>query len=112
MRILGCIFAFYVLFLSFQPGITAMLAYAGPGIEACCGDLCEPLEDSPVQEGEEKENNSCDPSHFCNCCLVYSSGLASENFAIPLEFSQVFLEKKERVPAHIAPDFWQPPKIV
>ena len=113
MKVFGFIFSFYILFLALQPGLS-QLVNIGQAEETCCGgNLCEPFEEGQKQDQPDKDaDNSCNPFQFCKCCVVYNTNFTLETLNPVLVFAKPKTNITEKVPPHIALDFWQPPKIV
>ena len=116
MKIFGFILAFYILFLSVQPGLKNVTNLTGTKTETCsCGSSCEPIEkkesEQPSNKKEDSNNKACNPFQPCQCCIVFN------NDFVFLTSSPVFILAKqqtriaEKIPPQIALDFWQPPKI-
>ena len=116
MKVFGHIFAFYVLFLAFQPGLGEMLSL-NKATEMCCpGSSCDPIEEGQTDEQSDKnkdaDDNACNPFQSCKCCVVYNKSFALETLSPLVIFSKSKVDIEEKVPPHIALDFWQPPKIM
>jgi hypothetical protein len=90
-----------------------MKFFSGERTETCrCGKTCEPVEKKqPVKPIEKKDDQSCNPFQNCKCCVGFNT-----DFAMLCLLPQLFIIKlhdnnQEKIPPHIALDFWQPPKI-
>ena len=115
MKILGFIFAFYVLFLSLEPGLK-YIVNVGQSTETCsCGSSCEPIEKKQPEKQSDKKDNTdnkaCNPFQICNSCTVFTSDLICLNFSPVIIFSKSYTDSKDKIPPQITLDFWQPPKI-
>ena len=116
MKAFGFIFAFYILFLSLQPGLKDMISVKQV-IETCsCGSSCEPIEKKQSDKQSEKkdgnENSACNPFQICKNCIAFTGDFAFQNFTAKILFAKPQADNKEKVPPQITLDFWQPPKIV
>lgn len=115
MKVAGVIFAFYILFLSIQPGLKAIAGMTSQNTETCCGGSCEPIEKKePEKQSDKKdntENDVCNPFQFCKYCIGFNTALAFQAPTPITSFAKLHAEGNEKVPPQIALDFWQPPKI-
>ncbi len=88
----------------------------GQKAEICsCGSSCEPIEKKqPAKQSGNKDNTKnkvCNPFQICKCCVGFNADFTFQNFTPILFFATLQTINKEKVPLHIALDFWQPPKI-
>lgn len=115
MKIFGIIFAFYILFLSVQPGLNDITNLTSTKTETCCGGSCEPIEkEQPAKQSEKKDGNdksACNPFQICKACIAFTADFVLLNFTPTITFSKHQADNKEKVPPQITIDFWQPPKI-
>lgn len=116
MKVFGFMIAFYILFLSVQPGLSDMISLTSQSVETCCGGSCQPFErEDPTKEPERKgcdENSNCNPFQTCKGCPAFTSDFTYQNFLLVPLFSKQRIGTNDRVPPRITLDFWQPPKIV
>jgi len=109
MRIFALLFGFYIMYLALLPGIST-IADNHIEVETCCSDSCGSSEPEPTdcEDGED----GCNPFQSCYCCIGFNMSLSFIPATADILFFKSHIEVKEKVPPHIALDFWQPPKIV
>ena len=115
MKISGFIFAFYILFLSVEPGLKDIITF-GQTTETCsCGSSCEPIEgnqkEKQTNKNDNTDNKACNPFQICNSCTVFTSDLLCLSFSPIIIFSNSYTNNKDKIPPQITLEFWQPPKI-
>ena len=115
MKILSFIFSFYILFLALEPGIIS-LSFTEIQQTGCCNDKsCQPIEKPlPAKKSEKKgcgETSNCNPFQICKTCTAFISGFALQTITPIILFAKPQANNKEKVPAQITFDFWQPPKM-
>lgn len=113
MRFVAGFLAFFVMIMSVQPEISAILSFSTT--ECCSSDHCSA--NTAKQTSEEKQDDSCCGNGFCNpflsCCTCAGFPVNFGSFKIFItEFtSHTIAVYKSTVPSQFSPDFWQPPKI-
>ncbi|HXH18520.1 MAG TPA: hypothetical protein VNJ07_05505 [Chitinophagales bacterium] len=106
MKLIACLFAFYVLFLVAQPAIGTMIEKCQT---ACCSDTCHkslPADDHPSKD----DCSSCNP--FLSCCNCAGCPLTFPAFRISRDFAQDLLPIvfSENAVSQFSSDCWHPPK--
>ena len=115
MKIFNFIFSYYLLFLAFEPGIRALSFTEGQEI-SCCGDIsCPPIQkEQPSKQSEKKgcdQTTNCNPFQICKTCTAFPCDFGLQTFSPIILFAKQQADSKEKIPAQISLDFWQPPKI-
>ena len=115
MRFFTAIFSIYILFLAVEPGIKSI--GVGNTKTECCGGSCTPVSDekSPSEKKsdskDEKGNAACNPFANCQACIGYTVTLAFITETPVPTFTELQTPRTEKIPAEVALDFWQPPKL-
>ena len=114
MKMLSCLFAFYVLFLSLQPVVKDFDSLTGESA-SCCNTACESGEDEPSKKGSEKGNDreadSCNPFQCLECCNVFNTSVHSYGIILNPDFTKMYTKNSVGMLPEVSPDFWQPPRI-
>ncbi len=115
MKIFAFIFPLYILFLTVEPGIKAMVSESTKS--ECCGGTCKPIteKDSQTPKPGNKNNSNksgCNPFEICKVCIGYTVNFCSSYSFLKLSFGEQPSPSNDKIPSNLSLDFWQPPKIV
>ena len=113
MKLIAGLLALFVLYMSVQPEIDAILSLANT--ECCSSDHCSAIAEQ--RASEEDQDDNCCGNGWCNpfltCCA--GMGIALNFTTLEILVFESSVEKiggyESAVQSQFAPDFWQPPKI-